>query len=272
LQHNVESNHCSQDEKQGPWPLFVFINNDLQKGIKMNFIKFVFALALGSVGIVGPMSAHAISLYSGTILTINTGMPVGFTDSEGFIQTDVSPGSWFAMDLNGNSKISGPEKNALSQGTTGITIGRSNTAPGEITEPFGYFGQSGDNRVYTAITGGTDGLDMSGWRVTWNGNTIDMSAGAWGTGYANGVANFVWGGIDGGAYTLDYHATVPFGDPSGFGGVKYALHLEGCVIGTPETTCQTTPIPEASTYGMLLAGLGLVGAAATRRKQSMFTE
>lgn len=234
----------------------------------MHFTKTMFALALGSVGIMGTMSAHAVGLYNETILTINTGVPVGITDSEGFTQTDVSPGSWFAMDLNGNAKISGTEKNALSQGTTGITIGHSYTAPGEITAPFGYFGQTGDNRVFTAITGGTDGLNMSGWRVIWNGITIDMSAGAWGTGYVNGVANFVWDGTDGGAYALDYHATVPFGDPTGFGGVKYALHLEGCVIGTPETTCQTAPIPEASTYGMLLAGLGLVGVAAKRRKQA----
>jgi hypothetical protein len=28
-----------------------------------------------------------------------------------------------------------------------------------------------------------------------------------------------------------------------------------------------TPVPEASTYGMMLAGLGLVGIAASRRKQ-----
>jgi probable HAF family extracellular repeat protein len=32
-----------------------------------------------------------------------------------------------------------------------------------------------------------------------------------------------------------------------------------------------TPVPEASTYGMMLAGLGLVWIAAQRRKQSLFT-
>ncbi len=77
--------------------------------------------------------------------------------------------------------------------------------------------------------------------------------------YTNGVAKFSWSGVDGSAYTLDYLATVPLGDASGFGGVKYALHLEGTVA----------MVPEASTYGMMLAGLGLVGFMASRRRKSV---
>ena len=43
-----------------------------------------------------------------------------------------------------------------------------------------------------------------------------------------------------------------------FNNIQWAIHLEGEVL----------PVPEASTYGMMLAGLGLVGiAAAKRRKQ-----
>jgi hypothetical protein len=72
------------------------------------------------------------------------------------------------------------------------------------------------------------------------------------------MANLTWSGVYGTAYTLDYTATVPAGDPSGFGGTQYALHLTGIV--------NAAPVPEASTYGMMLAGLGLVGFAARRRK------
>jgi energy-converting hydrogenase Eha subunit G len=88
-----------------------------------------------------------------------------------------------------------------------------------------------------------------------------MGAGAWGAGFTNGVGNLTWSGVYGTAYTLDYHATVPLGDASGFGGVAYALHLTGVAT--------AAPVPEASTYGMMMAGLGLVGFMASRRRKSI---
>ena len=234
----------------------------------MNFKKTMFALAIGSVGILGAMSAHAVNLNNGDQLTINTGVVV--TDSYGN-QTNVTT-SWFGMDTNGDGKIAGTEKTALSQGTTGIIIGQTTTAGAShsgaptasdtnaITAPWFFFKNTGSDYVTTAITGGTGGLNMSGWTVTWNGiAAIPMGSGAWGTGYTNGVANFTWDGTYGHAYTLDYHATVPANDPSNFGNVPYALHLQG-------TVNAAAPVPEASTYGMMLAGLGLVGFAVRRRK------
>jgi hypothetical protein len=41
--------------------------------------------------------------------------------------------------------------------------------------------------------------------------------------------------------------------------VQYSLHLTGTV----------NLVPEASTYGMMLAGLGLVGFMASRRRKSI---
>ncbi|MHB1098544.1 MAG: PEP-CTERM sorting domain-containing protein [Burkholderiales bacterium] len=62
-----------------------------------------------------------------------------------------------------------------------------------------------------------------------------------------------------GLVTIDYHATVPLEDPSNFGGMQYALHLEGYFL-TPEGEAVIpSPVPEVSTYAMMLAGLGLVG-------------
>ena len=234
----------------------------------MNFKKTMFALAVGSVGIMGAMSAHASdvtgALHNGDSLSITTST----LDASGNVVPGT--GSWFGMDSNGNGAITNVELIILSQGTTGIVIGQATTAGAShgglpvagdtnaITRPWDFLGNTGSDFTTTGITGSTTaGLNFSGWRVTWNGiPPINMGGGAWGTGFTNGVANFTWNGVYGSAYTLDYAATTPLGDPSGIGGVRYALRLTGTV----------TPVPEASTYGMMLAGLGLVGFAVRRRK------
>jgi hypothetical protein len=225
----------------------------------MNFTKTMFALAIGSVGIMGAMSAHAATLNNGDQLTITNGPLM-----DDVIWNDVPiTGSWYAFDNNGNSTISAGEKVTLQQGTTGIVIGASNTAAGEITAPWSFMAAPGYDWVSTPITGGTSGLDMSGWMVAWNGSQSDRGTGAWQvnasgmptSGYTNGIGIFNWSGVYGDSYTLDYAATPQYGP---FTGYQWALHLEGTV----------QAVPEASTYGMLLAGLGLVGIATMGRKQS----
>ena len=237
----------------------------------MNFTKTMFALAIGSVGIMGAMSAHAVAVNNGDTLTINagvTGGPYNFVQATG--------GSWFGMDNSGDGTIAPGERVALSTGTDGIVIGATTTAAagtfhngnptgleplGAIVKSWAFFNSTGTNFNTVGITGSTEtGLDFSGWNVAWNEvAAINMGATAWGAGFTEGTANFTWDGVYGNAYSLDYHGTVPLGDPSNFGGVKYAVHFEGNVM-------QAAPIPEASTYGMMLAGLGLVGFAVRRRK------
>jgi hypothetical protein len=226
----------------------------------MNFTKTIFALAIGSVGIMGAMSASAATLTNGSTLSI-----VGASSSSAALDSSVS---WFAMDNSGDSKIQAGEKVALQMGSTGIVIGAPQTGLTAINAPWSFFSATGYN--YTPVTGITQTsattLDMSGWTVNWNGGDINMGSTSWvplnaaaagmaTSGYASGVGVLNWDGNSGSTYTLDYTAVVPSG---GFQGVHYALHLTGVAT--------VAAVPEASTYGMMLAGLGLVGFAVRRRK------
>lgn len=230
----------------------------------MNFTKTMLALAFGSVGVVQSVSANAWELTAGDRLTITAGTEA----FDGGGNPNIYNGSFFAVDVDHDSNIQGTEKTVLSQGSTGIIIGASSTAPGAITAPWTFLGEPGYDWMSTPVTGSSyaGGADMSGWMVTWNGSQFALGTGAWQvlnssgsgmptSGYTNGTGIFNWSGFYGDSYTLDYTATVQSGP---FTGIQWALHLEGEVL----------PVPEASTYGMMLAGLGLVGVAAKRRKQA----
>lgn len=234
--------------------------------MKKTMINMALTAAFGSVA----LSAQAATLNSGDTLTINTGI----TAYDGSGNASNVTVSWFGMDNSGNSVIGGTEKVALSQGTNGIVIGATTTAgvyhggaplgtdTGAIVDSWNYFGNTGTNYNTVAITGGTTGLNMSGWNVAWNTQaSIPMGAGVWGAGYSEGIGNLVWDGVYNHSYTLDYHATVPVGDASGFGGVKYAVHFEGTVV-------QAVPVP--ATAWIVGSGLlGLMGVGATRRKKQL---
>jgi hypothetical protein len=237
--------------------------------MKFNTTKIAVALALT----LGATAAHAVAVNNGDVLSINPsvrGGPYNFIQATG--------GSWFGMDGDGNGVVSASERVDLATGANGIVIGATTTAvPGSYhtglptgSEPMGpivaswsFFNSTGTNFNTVGITGSTTaGLNFSGWNVAWNAvSAINMGAGAWGTGFTNGVANLTWSGVYGTPYSLDYHATVPVGDPSGFQNVKYALHFEGNVT--------AAAVPEASTYGMMLAGLGLVGGMVARRRKGI---
>jgi hypothetical protein len=91
-------------------------------------------------------------------------------------------------------------------------------------------------------------VNMSNWRWSFNGTTYNLGAGA--PALLNNQ-NGIWGDGDD---TLDYSTIMT----DGFSGVQYGLHLVG--------SANLMPVPEASTYGMMLAGLGLVGFAVRRKK------
>ncbi|MFK5949249.1 MAG: Ig-like domain-containing protein [Methylococcales bacterium] len=143
--------------------------------------------------------------------------------------TTVSPGSYFAMDLNATGFIPSTRVAMISTGT-GVTL-ETAQGIGEIDFDWIFGGPLGRHVTLNALVPTSTGantynVNMTGWTVNWGAEgNIDMGAGA---------AATLTCAVDctlNDTYTLDYQAVVPSG---AFSGVPYALHLEG-IIGTANT-------------------------------------
>ena len=230
--------------------------------MKMN--KTVLSTAVGLALGLASLTTYAATVTNTEYLTITAGS----STSASSVVT-ITGGSFFGMDTNKDSKIQTAEADMISQGTTGLVFGITTAAGAShsglpvagdtnaIDAPWAFFGNTGSDYLKVAVSGGTSsgasagGLNLSGWTVTWNGiPAINMGGGAWqplncsavwmqcgGHTFTNSNAEFTWDGVSGDPYTLNYAATVPAGDPSGFGGVKYYLHLVGTVIIPSPLTC-----------------------------------
>jgi len=163
----------------------------------------------------------------------------------------VSSGSYFSMDTNGDGIFRDNEKIGINPGDDGgIVIGKVQPADinqnsctstinsGLIDEPWCFFGNAGAHQTLDRpITVNADGtLDFTGWSVTWNMIPVVNLGGAPDLG-DTGMATITCSTpacATGDSYVLDYTAHVPLGDPSGFGGIYYGLHLEGFIgVATP---------------------------------------
>ena len=90
---------------------------------------------------------------------------------------------------------------------------------------------------------GTITVDLSSWTAWWGGTNFNQGS---------SVAMGTWDSVTG-AYDIAWSSTV-VGGP--FDGQTGNWTLQGVAA-----------VPEASTYGMMLAGLGLVGGMAARRRK-----
>lgn len=252
--------------------------------------KLILSTAVIAALGMGASTSASAALVNGDVLNFNPGV-VQATSSGG---SKVTGGSYFGMDADKNGTITLKERSALVQndglilGTTQSASGSHTGAPGctppgtgtdpctagsetaGIDQPWTFFGSTGLDYTTNATnvlsaSGNTATVDFSGWTVTWNGiAAIPMNSGAWGTN-ANGVADITCN-VDcavGDTYVLDYTATVPAGDASGFGGVSYQLHLEGSIAAG---AVSAVPVPAAAwLFGSGL--LGLVGVARRKKAQ-----
>ena len=198
---------------------------------KNTLLKTTLSIALaGSIHI-----AHAFDL-SGTsdILSFDPGVAASSYGS-------VTIGSYYGMDVNSDGVVSSRERIPISPGPSGgITLGALQPASGshsgcpDGTEspgpdmPWCFFGITGMHQVTgTPVVANADGtFDFSGWGVTWNGianiplgSSPDSDSGLARVSCANMPCS------PGDVRNLDYNAVVPSNDPSGFGGVRYTLHL-----------------------------------------------
>ena len=232
--------------------------------------KLIATAILAAIGTSGVVTTASAALATGATLNFDAGV----TSSYG----KVTGGSYFGMDTNGDGIVKAAERTAIAQ-NNGLILGTVQDASGshsgaangtespDIDAPWGFFGNTGmhyalnPTNILSDDGAGNATVDFSGWGVTWNGiSRIDMSSGAW-DGNADGVA-IVTCGVDcaeGDTYTLNYSATVPAGDPSGFGGVMYNFFLTGTV----GAAVSAVPVPAA----VWLFGSGLLGLAGVARRR-----
>lgn len=96
------------------------------------------------------------------------------------------------------------------------------------------------------ISGSNITLDLSSFFANYNGNDFNQ-----GTSAATGTCTFSGSNCN---YTVSWQSTIVGGSFNGYVG---HWTMQGVAA----------PVPEASTYGMMVVGLGLVGAAVMRRRK-----
>lgn len=221
-------------------------------------------LNAAAVSLLGLLSNNAsAALTTGTVLNfdagqyqcLNGGTYPSCTDS----QFSVS-GSWWAFDLFGDGVFDPVDKIAMAPGSDGGLVIGVNQVAGGIDDTWQFLASPGNHVSVSPVTvvndmGATKQLDFSGWALSWNGNFIPI-----GDLMETELADITCSSIDcadGDSFVLDFFSTVPAGEPVGFGGVSYALHLEGVI----------SAVPVPASIWLLTSGLGLLGVASRNRKK-----
>jgi hypothetical protein len=222
------------------------------------FKKTALALALS----VAATGAHAVAVIGMTLAdTINAATASVGTDtrSGAFKFTPILSGvnnsvyaagtSFFTGNVNGGViNLAGASANSLNPAnafTTGFTFAGSNFGPDTI------------GPIVADITGGVLTVSSLPWGGYFSGASFQFNLPPdAGTLVVDNLISIGGGSYD---YRMHWsHVITAADDPSGtYVGFNANWVIEGTM---------TTAVPEASTYGMMMAGLGLVGVAARRRR------
>lgn len=182
------------------------------------------------------VSTGARTIPVDAFLTI---LPASIDSTTIAIEPALGSGSWFSMEVKpgSNTHVSVGGFNHLQLDNTQSAT-TSTPVSTNIDNVWQFFGNGGVHQTTIAPTpifddgAGNVLLDFSGWNVSWNGILSIPLPDRAHSGGADGIA-VVTCAVDctlGDSYVLDYFATVPDGDVSGFGNVKYRLHLEGLIL------------------------------------------
>jgi hypothetical protein len=217
----------------------------------MNLQKTLLAVALAGAS----LGAQAVE----TTMTVTGGsFAMGFFTPNGPISF-AALGSG-AADITDTYNAPGWDTGAAQTGAASGTIGAFafgsawvNTYTAASATQAGVAG-GGPAPVFNGpLTNGAFTIDMSSFFANWN--TTDFSQGN--SSVSGTLSNCGAAGCD---FTMGWDSLI-VGGP--FNGNTGTWVLNGTIAGAAVVP---PPVPEASTYGMMLAGLGLVGFAVRRRK------
>jgi len=269
--------------------------------MKKTTLNSAIAIALGASALVATsVEAAVLSIDQGikttTTFTYNGNTYTNTTTTGSFFSMDanvdgsVAPGE--ITPIGGNNGVTvdgtsfqlasgshGGAPGCLDGVDAGCNLGGGAAENPDIDNPWLFFSNTGMHQTTSAVStlarddvAGTASLDFSGWNVTWAGiPSIPMSGDPSNFGLAgnDGIALMTCsvGGVaaacgDGANYVLDYKATVPQNDASGFGGVPYVLRLEGSISGELPAV-SAVPVPAA----VWLFGSGLLGLVGVARRR-----
>ena len=220
---------------------------------------------LHAAGQIVPPSQQSRPLPNGTKLSVITGTlnsTQTACQSGSCFSMQIAPGYvlWFPLAAGSDGGII-LGKNQTSGGQQGQNGGALATS-GQLSAAWSAFGSYGTfatapfsgfyagnvntgssanvfDRVSCTGAGCVGKTNLGTWHVAWNGLAVPMGS-ASGCHSVNctpnqlagiGVSN--WTVNPDFSYLLDYSWVVPDGDPSGFGGVPFALHLQGAVVPLP---------------------------------------
>lgn len=198
------------------------------------------------------------------------GLVASTTSRRDLEKTDSTGKNWWGDMLTVTSK-SGYVLNSVETGIRGVTTASANVDAGNGNFAYAYAGVQSD----WTLGGGQyawswAGANAAASKVSSDGGNYSVS----------GAANFSSGGSVGeGAALMSEHAALIAGTGatkatlnSLWAGVSANTYGTGSAarasINQMSFTVVTAPVPEPETYAMFLAGLGVIGAVARRRKQA----